>query len=235
MPRAPRLITGITDRSADLESLSAHVVHTDGIVQAEQIHGTSLAAIECPQSTGAVVSGCDGLVTQRRGLLLVIRTADCLPLIVWDPIQQVVGVVHAGWRGLSAQLPIRLIGFLWHQYRSDPQDLWLGIGPSIRPCCYEVGGEFVARFGPFVQERGGRLTCDLIGCAVQQLTAAGVRSAHVLDCGECTACNSAPACAAQLGVSSFGAAGRRWYSVRREGETTGRLLSFVMLKTGLAG
>ena len=274
-----RLLAGVTDRSGDLERLrtclhpdarwgrQARVACGRGLVLAEQIHGASLAAIETTDPPANPIAGCDGLTTRVRGLALVIRTADCLPIVVWDPIQEVVGLIHAGWRGLVSRLPMRVVSFVQRVYHSRPQDLWVGIGPAIRSCCYEVGKEFEPRFGSFVhpaprklrpfprrlprdpsprnpeRERGtgwgggakcpegflpeatpplagwggvhtgrGRLTCDLIGCATQQLVASGVRPWRVVDSGQCTSCEAV-----------------RWHSVRRDGEHGGRLLSFVMV------
>jgi len=214
-----RFITGVTDRSGDLDGLRTGLRRAwdgspaRGMVLAEQIHGASLAAVEMPDSPEEPITGCDGLTTRVPGLTLIVRTADCLPIVIWDPIQQVVGLIHAGWRGLVSDLPLRVISFVQRLYHSHPQDLWVGIGPAIRSCCYEVGKEFVERFGPFVREHHGRLTCDLIGCATQQLLASGVRPVRLVDSGQCTSCEAT-----------------RWHSVRRDGDQGGRLLSFAMIR-----
>ena len=208
-----RFIAGVTDRSGDLDGLRAHPAFAGGMVLAEQVHGASLAAVEMPDPPEEPITGCDGLTTRVPGLTLIVRTADCLPIVIWDPIQQVVGLIHAGWRGLVNDLPIRVISFVQRLYHSHPQDLWVGIGPAIRSCCYEVGKEFAQRFGPFVRERHGRLTCDLIGCATQQLLASGVRPVRLVDSGQCTSCEAT-----------------RWHSVRRDGDQGGRLLSFAMIQ-----
>ena len=89
----------------------------------------------------------------------------------------------------------------------------MAIGPGIRACCYEVGPEFESRFGSFVQVKGNRRTCDLIGAALAQLRRGGVAAASIIDCQQCTACNAS-----------------RWFSIRREGQTTGRLLSFIAIR-----
>ena len=213
-PRMSRgVVAGITDRSCDVEGLRARLAAPAGLAFAAQPHGASVAALEVPLAPADPLPGCDGLMTRTPGLALVIRSADCLPIILWDPIQRVVGLIHAGWRGLTSQLPLRALSFLRHGYHSNPAHLWIGIGPAIRPCCYGVGREFLPRFGRFVYTRRGRRVCDLIGYATQQLLAGGVPRAQVVDSGRCTACEPA-----------------RWYSVRREGEHGGRLLSFVMIQ-----
>ena len=209
---------GIVDRSGSPEVLRSRVRFAGGYVEAEQVHGASLAAVERSSSPPDAVSGCDALVTQTPDLGLVIRSADCLPIFLWDPIRRVVGVAHAGWRGVARQLPGRLVAFVQRHYRSRPRELWFAIGPSVRACCYEVGPEFEKPFGPFLQRQGGRLTCDLVACAMQQLIRAGVAAGRILDTGSCTACET-----------------DRWFSLRKEGERGGRLLSFIGLSASAAG
>lgn len=212
IPQAGRVRAGVTDRTGSLESLQATAVFPQGMVMAGQVHGASIASVERIRAPGHPIAGCDALVTQTLGLGLAVRTADCLPLFVWDPVQGVVGVAHAGWRGLAAALPCRLISFLQQRYHTHPGDLWVGIGPSIRACCYDVGPAFESRLAPWVQEQGGRRTCDLIACAAAQLREAGVAARRVLDSGQCTACEP-----------------DRWYSLRREGEACGRLVSWISM------
>ncbi len=213
LPRSGQLLAGMTDRFADADTLPTRLSNSRGLVQAEQVHGASLAAVEVPQPLSHPIPGCDGLVTRLRGLALVVRTADCLPTFVWDPVRQLIGLAHVGWRGLDRCLPMRLVRFAAQYAGSRPEDLRVAIGPSIRSCCYEVGREFTQRFGPFIRSVNGRLMCDLIGCATDQFLAAGVRAPHLVDCGRCTACES-----------------DRWWSVRRDAAGAGRFLSFIMLR-----
>lgn len=213
LPHSGHLLAGVTDRSADVDTLRTRLSNSRGLVHAEQVHGASLAAVEVPQPLSHPIPGCDALLTRLRGLALVVRTADCLPIFVWDPLRQLVGLAHVGWRGLDRRLPMRLVRFAAQYAGSRPESLWVAIGPAIRSCCYEVGREFSQRFGPFVRTVNGRLMCDLIGCATEQLLAVGVRAAHLVDCGRCTACES-----------------DRWWSVRRDVAGAGRLSSFIMLR-----
>ena len=202
------VLAGVADRALSLDGLRTVL---GPLVLAQQVHGVSLAAIG-DASCVLPVAGCDGLTTALPDVTLVIRTADCLPILAWDPIQHVAGILHAGWRGLAGGLPRRLIVWLREVYGSRPSNLWLAIGPAIRACCYDVGAEFEARFGSFVRMDRGRRTCDLIGAATQQLVESGVAAERVLDSGCCTACDAA-----------------RWHSVRRDGQHAGRLLSFIRL------
>ena len=83
----------------------------------------------------------DGMVTDTPGLLLAVQTADCLPIIVADGKRRAVGVFHAGWRGTVKRIVEKGVGEMRKHFGSDPRDLVVAIGPSIRGCCYEVGEE----------------------------------------------------------------------------------------------
>lgn len=206
------LVAGVSERSCDVMGLQELLAAQGGLALAEQTHGVSLSAVGILTAPPAPIAGCDGLATKVARVALVIRTADCLPIVLWDPVKRAAGLLHAGWRGLWKHLPLRMLGFLHQCYQSRPEDLWVGIGPAIRPCCYEVGQEFAERFGRFARVQHGRLVCDLIGAATAQLRAGGVRSSRILDAGQCTACHPA-----------------RWYSLRKDPACEGRLLSFAML------
>lgn len=208
-----RVAAGITDRAITHTALLPHGRPVTACLEGEQVHGASVAAIERLRQTAAPIAGCDALLTRLPGLALMVRTADCLPLFFCDPARDVVGIAHAGWRGLAASLPIRVIGALRHVYHSRVDELHVAIGPSIRACCYDVGPEVAAHFGPFVRQHQGRRTCDLIGVAIDQLTRCGVAPERIVDSGRCTSCEV-----------------DRWFSLRREGPSTGRLTALIMLR-----
>ena len=212
LPHATTLMAGVTDRTGDVETIRRQVHAASGLTMAEQVHGASIAAIGVPGASDRLIAGCDALTTQLEDLVLIIRTADCLPLFLWDPVRRAIGLAHAGWRGLASQLPMRLMRRMSQCYHSRPEEVWVGIGPAIHACCYEVGEEFEQHFAPFIRRTAGRRTCDLIACATQQLLAVGIRRSRVSDCGQCTGCQT-----------------KRWYSVRREGDATGRLFSFMVM------
>jgi len=93
----------------------------------------------------------DGLMTAEPGILLTIRIADCLPVLLVDSRRRVVAAIHAGWRGALARVIEKGVGEMRRVYGSDPKDLLAALGPSIRACCFEVGGEVVEAFhGSFV-------------------------------------------------------------------------------------
>ena len=213
LPSLHRVVAGVTDRSIDHHALARLLSPRGGCAQAQQVHGASTACLLGPSSGDRVIPGCDALVTPTSAMALLIRTADCLPVIVWDPVRRVAGALHAGWRGVEKGLPMRVVALMAHAFGARASELWVAIGPAIRSCCYEVGPEFEARFPAFVSIRDGRRMCDLAACAVEQLIQAGVPARRIVDSGVCTACDTS-----------------RWFSVRKDGSGTGRLLSFVMIE-----
>ena len=88
----------------------------------------------------------DGLITNTRGLLLTVKTADCVPVLIADFKRRVVGAFHAGWRGTVARIVEKGVGEMRRQFGSQPRDLRAAIGPSIGRCCYQVGPEVRAEF-----------------------------------------------------------------------------------------
>jgi hypothetical protein len=88
----------------------------------------------------------DGLITNRGGIALTVRVADCLPVIVVDPVQRAVGVFHAGWRGTLARIVEKGVGEMRRHDGSDAAELLAAIGPGIHRCCYEVAEEFREKF-----------------------------------------------------------------------------------------
>ena len=89
----------------------------------------------------------DGLVTDRPGIVLAVRVADCLPVLMADPARRAVGAFHAGWRGTLARMVEKGVGEFRRQFGSDPADMKAAIGPGIHRCCYEVSEELRDKFG----------------------------------------------------------------------------------------
>lgn len=125
-------------------------VHSAVIYQVKRAHGGELeyrlAGNRTPeQPDGAQPSG-DALWTDQAGILLSVRTADCLPVLLVDPKRRAVAAVHAGWRGALARIVEKAVGEMRRVCGSEPRSLLAAIGPSIRVCCYEVGEEVEEAF-----------------------------------------------------------------------------------------
>jgi YfiH family protein len=116
------------------------------LVTLRQIHSELTHIID-----GSVPAAGDGMVTARPGLLLSILAADCLPILIADVRQKVVGAVHCGWRGTVRAIALKTVGLMKWKFGSKDPDLRAAIGPGIRGCCYKVGAEVAEEFeGQFV-------------------------------------------------------------------------------------
>jgi hypothetical protein len=205
---------------------SALSVDLMSLVAARQVHGNKIARIdkECKQMTGnalePVLSGFDALITSEPGITLMVRVADCVPLIFFDHIKKVVAVVHAGWRGTLAAIGQQTIQELTAQYKSKPRDILVGIGPSIGPCCYriqkEVANQFKRCLGTSavdIRTKEGTLFLNLWETNRLQLIQQGIAPEHIEVAGLCTACRT-----------------DLFFSHRREQGKTGRFGAFAGLR-----
>lgn len=162
------------------------------VVTAWLVHGRAVCPVD-GQHAGQVIPRTDGLITQTAGLFLFQRFADCLPVLFFDPVHSAIGVAHAGWRGTVAGVSSATVQAMHVAFGSRPEDVWVGIGPGIGPCCYEVGGD-VTRVVDATFEKAeallprvnGAVHFDLPRANVNQLRNLGVR--HIEVAPICTAC-----------------------------------------------
>ena len=179
------------------------------ICEANQVHGNGvIIATESGQYTDV-----DGFVTDQSSLVLTIRTADCVPIFIVDQKQRVIGLVHAGWRGSVASIVKVAVEAMTEQLKCQCKDLFAWVGPSIGPCCYEVGEEVRQVVEEqYIQEN----KLDLWRYSVDQLKQIGVQDHHIEVAQVCTYCHD------------------EWFfSHRASGGKTGRMLSFLKIKKGL--
>ena len=185
------------------------------IVRATQVHGTAAGrVVEAPPAGTVLDAGsCDILATTLPGVALVVQTADCVPVVLAGP--NAVGIAHAGWRGSAANAAGAAVEEM-SRFGAPPSALRAWLGPSIGPCCYEVGGEVAARFaGDFARRScNGRFTLDLRAVSRAQLEAAGIAAANISTHPACTRCG-----------------GETYASYRRDGGAAGRMITLVALRS----
>jgi YfiH family protein len=160
----------------------------DDLFSAYQVHGREVTLVE----DEADVPGrprCDVLITRSTSKTLMLRYADCTPVLLADTRRPAIGVVHAGWRGSAVRAAQAAVSAMTEAFGSDPADLVAGIGPAIGPCCYTVGSDVVMAFGDRPELfSDGRL--DLWEANRQALLEAGVPPEHVEVAGVCTQCQA---------------------------------------------
>lgn len=184
-----------------------------------QVHGKTILFSDAPRPPEKKHPPADGIFTNKPEVTLIMRFADCVPLLFHDPVQKVVGIVHAGWQGTLLRIGSEAVRAIKQRYGSSASDLRVGLGPSICGKCYQVGEEvrqkFLKSWGSdaeqfFSQQETG-LYLDLWGANEWVLLQTGV--AQVENSGMCTA--------EHLDA---------WYSYRKEKGVTGRFAVVVALK-----
>jgi hypothetical protein len=132
------------------------------------------------------------LITNRAGILLGVRTADCPPILIVDERRRAVSAIHAGWRGAVAGIAARAVERLASEFGSRPEDLLAAIGPSIGGCCYQVGPEVASQFRGIFPERGDldrKTRIDLSEAIRRQLVTAGIPRERIFAGAPCTLCD----------------------------------------------
>ena len=161
-----------------------------------QVHGTDVLVLREPDDPRSESERCDALATNLKGVLLGVKTADCVPLIIGDPRNRACAAVHAGWRGTLAEIVKRALARMHDEFGTDPLDVRAAIGPAALGCCYEVGADVVepfrAKFADadslFTQTRGGHALVDLHEANRRQLVESGVAPERVHALPLCTMC-----------------------------------------------
>jgi hypothetical protein len=192
----------------------------DSVYDAWQVHGNAVAHARCPRPLDEPHQKADAIISDTAGLTLLMRFADCVPILLYDPRRKAAGLVHAGWQGTVHRTVCAAVAAMQAAFDSRPADLLAAIGPSIGPDHYEVGGEVIAAMQQTFGERSdellrpasesGKAFLDLWRANRILLEQAGVR--QVETAGICTACHT-----------------QDWYSHRREAGKTGRFGALIAL------
>ena len=191
-----------------------------------QTHGTEIREIDerffhlSANEKSLYLNGVDAIFTQLRGVCIGVTTADCVPLLFFDPIKQVIAAAHAGWRGTCARIAEKTVHALIEKYNCRTADIQVVIGPSISVAVYEVGKEVIDNFqavgfdiSKISENRGDSIFLNLWKANQQSLIKAGVLAENIEIAGICTFTEH-----------------ERFFSARRLGIKSGRLLSGIMLK-----
>jgi YfiH family protein len=174
-----------------------------------QCHSNTVKAARLPGEYAST----DGLVTNVSNLTMAVTVADCLAVVLFDPVKRASAIVHAGWKGTARSITAKSVALLKEEYGSSSGDLLAFLSPSARVCCYEVGPEVAEEFSSeVVERRQGKLFLDLKKANVNQLLKCGVKSELIEVSDQCTICNP------QL-----------FHSHRREGDKSGRMMAAVCL------
>jgi YfiH family protein len=162
------------------------------IIMLNQIHSDKFIHVaESPIDDLPDIGDADGLLTGLNGTLLVIRTADCVPVFLYDQKKKKLGAVHSGWKGCMLNIAGKCVTEMADKYGSDPTDISAFILPSIGPESYEVNEDVAVYFPENKINRNGRLYVDLWGAIESSLIKSGVRQENIYNTKICNRINHA--------------------------------------------
>ena len=162
----------------------------------QQVHGSKVTLVtEELVGSGAVnfadtIADTDALITNLTDVPLMLFYADCVPVLLADLESGAIGLAHAGWRGTVANIGVKTLAAIGEDFGTKPQNVLVGIGPSIGACCYEVD-DFVRDQAQgyeefFASKGGGKYQLDLWGMNARQLVQVGVPAENIMISGVCT-------------------------------------------------
>jgi hypothetical protein len=188
------------------------------LVSPQQTHSKNIGVVT---STTDIFPNADALITNIPGICIFVRTADCVPILLYDPVQKAVAAIHSGWKSTLQEISKHTIHRMQKEYGTQPKNLIAAIGPSIGPEVYEVGPEVIEQFKnhftfdnyitPVKNSDKGLLNLWKIN--YQILIDSGVPKEQIEVAGMCTYSNP-----------------ELFYSARRDGVKCGRLATGIMLK-----
>lgn len=198
------------------------------IVTCQQVHGEKIVKVTGEMAgMGSVdysstVPDADGLITNVPGIPLMLFFADCTPILLVDPVEKAIGLAHGGWKGTVASIGSKTVAEMQKEYGCKPENMFAAIGPSIGPCCYEVGIEVVEKFkasfpgfwSQLVEAKAnGKYNLNLWEANRLQLAEAGILPDRIDVAGVCTSCNN-----------------RQFFSYRADKGKTGRIAALLCIE-----
>lgn len=191
-------------------------IPSDRIIIPRQTHSTNVATITAMPVSPDDIENVDAVVTNQRGLIIGVNTADCVPVVLLDPKADIYAVAHAGWRGAVSGIVENTVKAML-SLGSSPRDILAAIGPSICVGCFEVGDEVASRFPAdcVSREPGQKPHVSLQKHITKILSHLSLRQNNIypFDPASCTRCHP-----------------DLYWSARRMGINSGRIYTFVVIK-----
>jgi len=197
-------------------------VPTKNIISVKQVHGTNIIIIDSNIKDYESISQseADGLITNLPNVALITYHADCVPVYFIDISKKVIGLAHSGWKGTFNNITGKMIKTMRDRYNSNSEDIFIAIGPSIGPCCYEVKDDliqlFTEKYGNFdflFRVDNDKAYLDLWKTIYLQILEEGIPKENIILSNTCTSCN----------IDKF-------YSYRREKGTNNRMVAVISLR-----
>ena len=196
------------------------------VIQGHQVHGSRVAIIDRPDLTREDLEGYDAFVTDLPGVAIGVRTADCVPILLYDPVHRVIAAVHSGWKGTVLRISQSTISLLGERFGSRPADLRAVIGPAIGPRSFQVGEEVVEKF------RASGFPMSMVWTFEGPGDGTPMSGGHHIDLFQANrwlleACGLPPECIRVHAIDTY--RDLSFFSARREGVQCGRNINAIRL------
>ena len=196
------------------------------VILGHQVHGFRVAVVDRPDTKREELEGYDALVTARPGIAVGVHTADCVPILLYDPQRRVVAAVHSGWKGTVQRISQKVLFVMKQTFGCRPEDVRVAIGPAIGPASFQVGEEVVQ----FFKEQNFPL--EDIWSFSPGFSGVPMADGHHIDLFKANAwllqeAGVPAACIQFAGIDSY--TDPSFFSARREGISCGRTTSFIKL------
>ena len=175
------LFHGFTTRSEDNPKVADFVL-------AQQVHGNKISQVK-KSDLGQKKNGADGLISKIEKVKIAVRTADCLPILFYEPKRKIIAAVHAGWQGTLKEISKKMVRQI-EKLKGRPEETLAVFGPHICASCYDISPERAKLFKRGVKKINGQFHLDLKELNLQQLTAAGLQKKNIEILPYCTACQN---------------------------------------------
>ncbi len=179
---------GIKNRNKYFSNLGIDV---DTIVSAGLVHGGTVSFVS-DKERRKIIKGSDGLITDTKKICLAVTVSDCLPIFIYDEKREVVGIAHAGWRGVVGDITGELVKKFKEHCSSDLESLRVFVGSHIQKCHFEVKEDILESFSEhseLVKRERGKYFVDLGGIVKKQFIFSGLKGGNIKISPECTYCN----------------------------------------------
>lgn len=182
LTKYPEIFHGFTTRDGSEQEF-------ESLVLPRQVHGNKISQVT-RKDLGKKINGVDGLVTKVHGIKLGVRTADCLPILFYEPVKKIIGVAHAGWRGALGQIAQKMIIKI-KALGGVPQNIAVVMGPHICGSCYTIPEARARLFtGEAIWQRDGEFHLDLALFNLKQLLSSGANKKNIEILPYCTSCQN---------------------------------------------
>ena len=214
-----RVVAGFTNNSFPysppedrIEFANELNLQPKNLVIPKQVHSNNIAVV----TESGIYSDTDGIITNQQDLVLSIQVADCIPIFISDIESNAIGLIHAGWRGIAANIIENSIE-KFQSLNSNPRKLEVVLGPSIRQCCFEIGPEVSTKFDEKYQLEGvgDRSYLNPQSVVIDKFIQLGVEPQNITNVEECTCCSE------------------HYHSFRRDGSKAGRMIGILGIGRGV--